>query len=558
MKPAPGDNPYSRLRSSMLVVLMLFGLGPLFAMGIAGFLANQQAVEAQTRSVLDSMVKNRKVTVELFLEEKLRELELAASLHPVAELSKRPVLEALRDRMRREGGGIVDLGLIDASGHHLAYVGPYDLVDQDYSQQPWFEQVRVLGRYESDVFLGFRRFPHMVMAVTLREAGKEYILRATIDTDLLSALVREGGLESGADVFVMNQAGEYQTRYNDAHRLMEKVDIGPMPVHSGVRQFETTRAGRRELVTTTWLRHDSWVLVARKPLPGWSSFLWAHPIVTRIFLIGLVIVPILSVLVARFRLKQIRTLEAEHAALYESVAATEKMATIGRLAATVAHEVNNPLAVIHAQVGLLRDSLADVPDFPLAQEFSSRLKKIESHIARGKQVTHRLLGFSRRMGPDIDRVDVKDALEEAVGFFEREALVSGVRIVRDYAPDLPTILTSLAQLQQVFVNIINNAVDAIGRDGEVRLSIHQRDNGVEIQISDNGPGIPPQNLDKIFKPFFSTKGGENDHSGLGLAICKATMENLGGSISVGSEPGKGTTFTLWLPRENTVESTATP
>jgi two-component system NtrC family sensor kinase len=122
----------------------------------------------------------------------LRQLELAVSALSIAELSKPPVLEALRDQMGLGHGAIVDLGLIDDRGRHVAYVGPYSLQGVDYSAQSWFEQVMVLGRHESDVFMGFQRFPRVVMAARKREAGRAWVLRGTIDTDELSSLVREG------------------------------------------------------------------------------------------------------------------------------------------------------------------------------------------------------------------------------------------------------------------------------------------------------------------------------------------------------------------------------
>ncbi|MEW6369029.1 MAG: ATP-binding protein [Acidobacteriota bacterium] len=541
------ESPYRRLRRQMLQVLLLFGLAPLFAIGVTGYMAQRQQVETGMRDVLQAMVKNRKATVELFLEEKLRELELAAESMSVAELSKPAVLEALRDRMRRERGGIVDLGLIDETGRHVAYVGPYSLLGVNYRDQAWFQQVMVLGRYESDVFLGFRRFPHMVMAVKKREGGHDFILRATIDTDLLSALVREGGLESQADVFILNRAGEYQTQYSDDHRLMEKADLGAVPLHSGVRIVEGRQRSRHEFIATAWLHGESWVLVARKQMPGALSLAFSQPGVLLVLVLSALLVPVLSVLVVRVRLQQIKTLEAERGALYESVAQSEKMAAIGRLAATVAHEINNPLAIIQAQVGVLLDYLEDNPDSQSAKEFRERLKKIEGQVDRGRKVTHRLLGFSRRIGPDIEPVDVQAALEEAVGFVEKEAEAAGTRFVRNYEPDIPIIRSSLAQMQQVFLNLVNNAIDAMGHQGQIRLSIRPAHQGVEVQVADNGPGISPKDLEKVFQPFFSTKGGGGSHSGLGLAICKEAMQNLGGKIAVESALGKGTTFTLWFP-----------
>ena len=546
-------SPYRRLAGQMLLVLLAFGLVPLVVMGLAGFAAQRTAVETRTRNVLEAMVKNRRATIELFLEEKLRQLELVATALPVAELARPTTLESLRERMWREHGAIIDLGLIDHAGRHVAYAGPYNLQDRDYSAQPWFDQVMVHGRYESDVFMGFRRFPHMVMAVRKREADRDWILRATIDTDQLSDLVREGGLESGADVFILNRAGEYQTRYSDEHRLMERADVVVPPLHSGVRVAGSEQGRQGELVASAWLRGDAWVLVARQRLPGFVALATSSPLVTVVFLLGLLAVPPLSLLVARHRLSQIRGLERERAALYESVAQSEKMATVGRMAASVAHEINNPLAIIQEQVGVMTDCLADSGCAVSPDELRERLQKINAQVQRGRKVTHRLLGFSRRLSPDVEPVDVAEALNETVVFLAKEAEASNIRIVREFDAGAPIIRSSLALMQQVFLNLLNNAIDAVGHDGEVRLSVRQAGGFVEVQVADNGPGIPERLRERIFEPFFSTKTATAHNAGLGLAICRETMTSLGGEVSVASELGHGTTFTLRFPIERPLE-----
>lgn len=542
-------NPYRRMRRQMVVVLLAFGLVPLLAMGAAGYVANRAAIETRTRNILEAMVKNRKATIDLFLEDRMRDLELVAASFSAEALTDEVRLDGLLAQLRREHGGIIDLGLIDSDGVHRAYVGPYNLRDRNYSDQEWFEHVMVQGRYESDVFLGFRRFPHMVMAVRKRDLGRDWVLRATIDTDMLSALVREGGIEAGGEVFILNRAGEYQTSTSERHTLMAEADLGSLPVHSGVR-VASRRSGRNtEFIATTWLRGGAWVLVARQEAPGLSQLLNAHPAVLGVFVAGLLLVPLLARVVAVARLRQIRAMEKERATLFESAAQSQKMAAIGRLAASVAHEINNPLAIIDAQVGVLSDTLDDLSGLGEASEWRARLAKIAAQVDRARKVTHRLLGFSRRVGPDIEPVDVAAALEETVSFVEREALASSIRIVREVERDVPLIRTSLAQMQQVFLNLINNAIDAVGAGGEVRVKVQVAKNGVDVTIADNGPGIRPQDLDRIFEPFFSTKAGERVHSGLGLAICKDVMQALGGRISVSSTLGKGTCFNLWFPME---------
>jgi two-component system NtrC family sensor kinase len=533
----------------MLLVLLCFGLIPLVLMGIAGFIANREAIESRMRNVLDAMVKNRLATIELFLAENMRQLEFAAFSHSVTQLSNPEILDSLRTEMQRNHGAIVDLGLINESGRHIAYAGPYKLQNLNYSQESWFQRVMVLGTYESDIFLGMRHFPHMVMATRKREGGKDWILRATIDTDILSALVREGGLESGADVFILNRAGEYQTSYSGEHRLMEKADMDPIPLHSGVRVLEVERNGKREFVATGWLRGDSWVLVARQRAPEFTALLPGHPAVVSLFVMGLVLIPTLSYFIARHRLSQFRNLESERAALYESVAQSQKMAAIGRLAAGVAHEINNPLAIIQAQVGVLSDLLKGDPDFPYADEFKNRIAKIELQVERGRKVTHRLLGFSRRVGPELEPVDVVAALEETIGFVEKDLEASRIQVIRNYAKDIPIIRSSLAQMQQVFLNLINNALDVIEGGGELRLSAENSDGGVIVRVADTGPGISEKDLAKIFEPFYSTKSSDGKHTGLGLPICQEIMRNLQGRIGVDSTAGQGTVFSLWFPLE---------
>lgn len=544
-----GPRPYRTLRKQMILVMLGFGLIPLIAMGTAGILAALNEIEDRTRNVLEAMVKNRKATIELFIEEKHRQLELAAKAHSVEALSSQYLLEVLLEQMRREKGGIVDLGFIGPDGKHIVYVGPYALKDKDYSEEPWFREVMVRGRYESDVFLGFRKFPHMVFAVRKREGGRDYVLRATIDTDLLSALVREGGIESGADVFILNRSGEYQTQYSSEHRLMEKADIWPLPLHSGVRVAEMRRAGRRYFLATAWLHNDSWVLVARQDVPGVGTLMRAHPELPALTFAGFVLVPVLAWSVARRRLKQMRALEARHSALLESVAHAQKMAAVGRLAAGVAHEINNPLAVIQAQVGVLTDFLEDHPEIAGLQKFRERLSKIAAQVERARKVTHRLLGFSRRVGPDLQPVDLAAAMEETIALVEKELESCNIKVVRDYDRDAPMVKASLSQVQQVFLNLVNNAVDAIGRDGEIRLVVRRANEGVEVLVSDNGPGIPAKDLRRIFDPFYTTKHGDRVHSGLGLAICADIMRAMGGTIRVESEEGSGATFVLWFPLE---------
>ncbi len=247
---------------------------------------------------------------------------------------------------------------------------------------------------------------------------------------------------------------------------------------------------------------------------------------------------------------QLVRMERDKAASDEMVIQSSKMAALGKMAAGIAHEINNPLAVIGEKAGWIKDLLGmeDVARSENLQEMSDAVNKIEYHVVRAKTITHRLLGFARRMEPMAEKININEILEESLEFLKNEARYRSIGIQANYAPDLPLTTTDPTQLQQVFLNIMNNAIDAIGKDGEITINTRNltKNNELSIDISDNGPGMSKEVLQKIFDPFFTTKE-VGKGTGLGLSITYSIMEKLGGRIMVASEEGKGTTFTIYLP-----------
>ncbi|MFP5213506.1 MAG: sensor histidine kinase, partial [Acidobacteriota bacterium] len=257
-----------------------------------------------------------------------------------------------------------------------------------------------------------------------------------------------------------------------------------------------------------------------------------------------------SVFVTRSMIGQLIKTDREKAVLDASLVQSSKMAALGKLAAGIAHEVNNPLAVIKEKVGWIKDLLGeeDIKESENFQEFEDAVRKIDFHVDRAKKVTHRLLGFARRMEPINEEVEINKVLEETIDFLRNEAHYRNIEIQSNYNAALPLTFSDSSQLQQVFLNILNNAIDAIGKEGNITVETDQneQEGEISIKISDNGPGIPTEKLGKIFDPFFTTKG-VGQGTGLGLSISYSIMEKLGGRIIVASEVGKGTTFTIYVP-----------
>jgi signal transduction histidine kinase len=235
-------------------------------------------------------------------------------------------------------------------------------------------------------------------------------------------------------------------------------------------------------------------------------------------------------------------------AMLHEVEYTNKLASIGRLAAGVAHEINNPVAIINEKVGLLEDLLKVADEFPYQEKFLRQSKVIKDSVRRISEITHRLLGFARHLPMKTETIHLEALVREVLGFLGREAEYRNIAINQHIPSDIAPIEADKGQLQQVLLNILNNALAAVNDGGEINIAVAQQgEEKVAISIADNGMGIAGGDLKRIFEPFFSTKGDKG--TGLGLSITYGIVQKLGGHIEVESEPGQGTTFTIILPRK---------
>ena len=226
-----------------------------------------------------------------------------------------------------------------------------------------------------------------------------------------------------------------------------------------------------------------------------------------------------------------------------------KLASVGELAAGIAHEINNPLAIIAEEVGVLKDALdptlADDADPPL--DVPEHLQAIHDAVFRCRDITRKLLGFVRQTEVRIARHHPHAILDDVLdGMLGNELTISSVTVVRDYDPQVLEILTDRNQLVQVFVNLVKNAVDAMAQGGTLTVTTRHRGGSVEIAVRDTGSGIPPELRDRIFMPFFTTKD-PGKGTGLGLSVSYAIIQTFGGSVRVDSAPGRGSTFFVELP-----------
>jgi len=221
---------------------------------------------------------------------------------------------------------------------------------------------------------------------------------------------------------------------------------------------------------------------------------------------------------------------------------SERLALIGQLAANVAHELNNPLQGIVAYSHLLLEKIP--PDDPT----KDWAEKIVGQADRSRDIIRGLLDFSRQRKPDKILSSLNSIMNECVSLVENQAQFININIIKDFQEDLPLLIIDPSQIERVFINIIINAAEAMDGSGDLRLTTYYDQNSeyAEVSISDTGPGIDEEDIDKIFDPFFTTKDVGHG-TGLGLAISYGVIRGHRGTISVTSEPGKGTTFNVGLP-----------
>lgn len=234
----------------------------------------------------------------------------------------------------------------------------------------------------------------------------------------------------------------------------------------------------------------------------------------------------------------------------QQMIATERLASLGTLAAGVAHEINNPLAIISESVGWMgqlldQDELKEVGH---RQDFKLALEKIEKSVKRAKRITHQLLGFVRKTDSATSEVNLNHLIDDALQLVGHEAEKREIKIVRKTDPVPENIRSDPYQLRQALVNLLTNALHAIGTQGSIFIWLENREDQIIITIEDNGVGIPGENLDRIFEPFFSTKS-PGEGTGLGLFITRGIIEKLGGSIEVKSKVGQGSCFRIRLPKK---------
>ena len=555
-------SPYANLRRVILVSMILVPLVTFVLILGIGYYYFTTSLESSTIDTIKRIVSDHRHMIDSFLTNRRANLEFIVNSYSFDDLAEPENLYKILINLQQESSAFVDLGVFNEEGIHVNYQGPYKLVGMDYAKAPWFKEVMKKGQYISDTFLGYRRIPHFIIALKREAGGNTWVIRATIDTHIFNDLVKRVRIGKTGEAYLLNAEGIFQTERRSGGNLMDRdpETIEKPSSHTGIKTFiEKDSRGDAYLYATTWLTEKDWLLVVRQEKADAFRFLRsaAYLIVLVTIIGGAAIVGLAFLLTDRI-VRRMERLDTEREQLGGQLIRASGLAELGEMATGFAHEINNPLQVIKSEQALIDSIILEMkekgewkPSESLS-ELEDSMQQIDLQISRCAGITQAILKFGRQSEPKVEDIALQDYIPEVTHMVEQKAVVHGIALKQQVSEDTPKVHADRGQLQQVLLNLYNNAIDAIltrhgAEGGELVVGAKAKENGkVEIFVRDNGTGINPEDQKKIFSPFFTTKP-VGKGTGLGLSVCYGIVDRMGGIMEVQSEKGVGTTFTVILP-----------
>jgi len=544
---------YKKVWLISFVLMVVVCILPITVFMVVNSRLSHEAIENENNLRTLRATSNARRTISYFLEERMDALRYIIQKEEYETLTDQKELSYILGNLKMGFGGFVDLGVIKSNGVQVNYTGPFELKGKQYSNQEWFQKCLETGSYLSDVFMGYRQVPHMIVAVKSHVIdGDFYILRATLDIQKFINILSTLELVQKSDAFICNRQGRLQTPSKYYGDVLEKIAL-PLPPYSKRSQVYETKnnQGKRVLIGYAYIENSPFILMvvkrSRELMKGWyelqKEMVW-------FYIASVIVIFILILCMATFMVN--KTYEADQTRLraMEKLEGSSRLISLGRLAAGIAHEINNPLAVVNENAGLIKDMFVYKEEYKEDPRLMELIDDVLESVSRCGTITRQLLGFARHFKPSTQSVDLKKCIEEVLQFFKKEADYRDITVNVNIGDDLPEIESDYGSLQQVFFNLINNAFQALDqqeKEREISIDASQpKKDTIEIKFTDNGCGISEEHQKRIFEPFYTTKDASGG-TGLGLSIIYGILQKLNGDISVNSKINEGTTFTVRLP-----------
>lgn len=553
---------YRRLWKHVVLVTIVLSLIPIIILLAANYLQFNRALRREKSLQILNTSLTIKQPLEEYLHKRKNALYLSANAHPISMTDSVVRLSRLFETIKNSFSDLAAIGIYDKTGQLLEQAGKHVLSEQ--WPQSKFNQETELDMFMVQKIISDNK--NLYIAMPIRQQNDSYLV-SLFDMEPFADLLPPG--DKKHDMFLINRDGVLQT---DSLLFGPAMSTFPISltkmtqIHEGVKEITT---GQQRYSVSSITGSPFFLVVSKPLLNQWQVFAnWISidnkPLV--FFLISMIFGFLAIMASAAYLVSLIRDADIQRAAVLQNVELEHinKLASIGRLAAGVAHEINNPLAIINQKAGLMEDIIMLSDDLPHKHEFEQVIAAIHNSVDRCSTITHRLLGFARHMDVYIETVDLNKIIKDVFSFLEKEAIHRNISVELQLDEKPALIDSDKGQLEQVFLNIINNAFDAVDEGGSIYISVAEKwealnsnnemkfySDSYEVTVSDNGMGIMEKNLKHIFEPFFTTK---TEHgTGLGLAITYGIVKKLGGTIHVDSHVGKGTIFVITLPKKKVIQ-----
>ncbi|WP_419661580.1 two component system sensor histidine kinase [Desulfosarcina variabilis str. Montpellier] len=547
-----GDRHLSFRGKWLMIVVFttVVTLTPILVMAVVDYRLTRQAFESEVRLGISRMVSNTWRNISHLLTQRRAVLAFIARDNAIADLTVQQRLETLLSNLQRGMDDFLDLAVLDETGTIRAYAGPYDPTAGPIIPAPGFKQAVADGFYIGDVTARPDKPHHLVVAVRHDMTdGRFFVLQSTLNAGVLDGPLSELRLDDGDDAFIINSQGILQTPAAHYGKRFSNVPLTILPTDKTVQvQNAVDQAGQTVLIGLAPIAASPFRLVMVRQESGMMDR-WLRPRIRLIgFLVFSIILILISILgVATYMVNRIHASDQRRLQALHQVEYANKMVSIGRLASGVAHEVNNPLAIINQKAGLIKDLFTFNPAWAGNQKLIGLVDDVLASVRRCGAITRRLLDFSRHMESSLETVDIDAILRQVLAFMEKDAQRRCIAVRVNVSDDIPPFESDRGNLQQIFLNLINNAFAAMDEGGQLEITaFRQGDRHVCITVSDTGHGIPEADIKRVFEPFFSTGQGLSG-TGLGLSVTYGMVSEMGGDITVHSQVNQGSRFTVTLP-----------
>ena len=541
---------FLRIWKRAILVTATVALVPLIIWALSGYRLTMETIESELVMRTSQLVSNSWRSVSLFLTERRSVLDFIAHDHSPETLKDPARLAGILENLNKRFGGFIDLGVIDSSGKQVSHAGSHQMEGLDFNQQHWFREVLNRGVYISELVTGPRNKPHVDFAVKRELAdGSFFVLHAVLKPEQIMESIAQIDLPPKADLFIINREGVLQTPSRYYGPVFNKISTAIPEYSPKARVFDSINAKKdRIVIGYAHIPNTPYILMLiqeqSERIQPWYKTTWAF---TGILAASIIMILLVTLGVATHLVNQLHEADQQRVDTLHQVEYASKMVSLGRLASGVAHEINNPLAIINEKAGHIKDIFTLTETYAKDPKLIDLVESVISTVQRCAKVTRDLLNFTRHLNLSIQSIDLKEIIDEVQSVLAKEAELRSITVGRSVAEDIPPFESDRGKLEQVFFNLFNSAIGAMNDGGHLEITaMRKNEDYISVAFTDNGRGIPESDLKHIFEPFYYAKTGHSG-TGLGLAVTYALVQEIGGTISVQSRPGQETVFDISIP-----------